>query len=79
MSYVAFRSAVAEMREADSVQKNTKQYERLMADERFKDAKPCLEDLSEHLRDFNPRVEGCIHLYYVSSKTEYKRVTGKKK
>ena len=51
---VAFRSAMAEYRSGLSPEEY-KQYERLMADERFKGRKAMLRDLSEHLRDFNPR------------------------
>ena len=51
---VAFRSAMAEYRSGLSPEEY-KQYERLMADERFKGRKAMLRDLSEHLRDFKPR------------------------
>ena len=53
---VAFRSAMAEYRSQLSPEES-KQYERLMADERFKGRKAMLKDLSYHLRDFNPRLD----------------------
>ena len=53
---VAFRSAMSEYRSRLSPEE-AKQYERLMADERFKGRKAMLKDLSYHLRDFNPRLD----------------------